>query len=263
MTRSIALRRFVPLAVAVAAAVGACTTIGTSPSIVTAIEFDTLPYPAVITGDSLRDSLGRAVPLGATAFNGAGNVVPNPSVTFLALDSGITIGPTGFVTAQLRNGTVRVIASVPGLQSSAETLVVARRPDSVFASTPTTDTLLYVLPDNAGANVSPALGLTLATRDTAGGIVGTQGWLVSYQVLFHGKALATTDTTVASLWSTSSQPSLIDTTGAGGTASRVLRVRPAGLPTTAESVTVVATVRYHGAPVPGSPVTYMIQIRPK
>jgi hypothetical protein len=142
-------------------------------------------------------------------------------------------------------------------------LFVARRPDSVVATSPVVDTLLYVLPDNAGSNVSPALGLQIATRDTAGGITGTQGWLVSYQVFFHGKALATTDTAVASLWNSSSQPALIDTTAAGGTASRVLRVRPAGLPTVAESVTVVATVRYRGAPVRGSPVTYLIQIRPK
>ena len=254
---------FAPLAVVLAAVVGSCTEIGTSPTTIAALEFDSLPFPAVVTGDTLRDSLGRAAPLRAIAFNAAGRIVPNPSLTYLALDSGLTIGPTGIVTAQLRNGAVRVIASAPGLQSVPETLVVARRPDTVFATSPLVGTLRYTIPDSAGANVTPALGLQVATRDTAGGITGSQGWLVSYQVLYHGKALAVTDTTVASLWNSSSQPALIDTTVAGGIASRVLRVRSTHLPVTPDSLTVVATVRYRGTPVPGSPVTYVIQLRSK
>ena len=253
---------FAPLAVVLAAVVGSCTEIGTSPTTITSLEFDSLPFPAVVTGDTLRDSLGRAAPLHAIAFNAAGRIVPNPSITYLALDSGLTIGPTGIVTAQLRNGAVRVIASAPGLQSVPETLVVARRPDSVIA-TQRVDTLLYSTPDSVGVNVVPALPLQVATRDTVGGITGTQGWLVSYQVFFHGKALAITDTTIASLWNTAGLPALLDTTQSGGTVSPRLRVRSTLLPTLTESLTVVATVRYRGAPVPGSPVTYLIQLRSK
>ena len=63
-------RRIVaPLAVVLAAVAGSCTEIGTNPATVTALEFDSLPYPAVVTGDTLRDSLGNAAPLSATAFN--------------------------------------------------------------------------------------------------------------------------------------------------------------------------------------------------
>jgi hypothetical protein len=183
-------------------------------------------------------------------------------VTFIALDSGLTIDPTGIVTAQLRNGSVRVIASVAGLQTGPESLIVARRPDSLVAPAQVVDTVFYVLPDNA-SNVSAPLTLQVATHDTVGGVAGTQGWLVSYQLFFHGNLLAITDTTIASLWSGASQPSLVDTTGVGGTASRVLRVRSNLLPTTTESLTVVASVRYRGLPLRGSPVTYLIQIRPK
>ena len=251
-----------PLVVAFAAVAGSCTEIGTSPTKITALEFDSLPFPAVVTGDTLRDSLGRAAPLHAIAFNAAGQIVPNPSITYLALDSGLTIGPTGIVTAQLRNGAVRVIASAPGLQSVPEALIVARRPDSVIA-TQRVDTLLYSTPDSVGVNVVPALPLQVATRDTVGGITGTQGWLVSYQVFFHGNALTITDTTIASLWNTAGLPALLDTTQSGGTVSPRLRVRSTLLPTLTESLTVVASVRYRGAPVPGSPVTYLIQLRPK
>jgi hypothetical protein len=253
-----------PLAVVLAAAIGSCTEISTSPTVATALEFDSLPYPAVITGDTLRDSTGAPAPLHAIAFNASGAAISGAAIQYFALDSGITIDPvTGIVTAERRNGSVRIVASVPNLQSTPETLIVARRPDTVLVTPLANDTLFYVVPDNPGTNVTPALALQLATRDTAGGIPGTQGWLVTYQVLFHGQALAPADTTVASLWATSSTPTLVDTTDASGTASVRLRVRPAGLPTTAESLAVVATVKYRGAPVPGSPVTYTIQVRPQ
>ena len=263
LCRAVPARALVPLAVALAALAGSCTEIGTNPTVVTALEFDTLPYPAVVTGDTLRDSLGRAAPLRAIAFSATGAIVPNAAIRYYALDSGLTIDPSGIVTAQLRNGSVRVIASVPNLQSVVQHLSVSRRPDTVIVTSPTNDTLAYVLPDNAGANVSPALSLRVVTRDTAGGITGTQGWLISYQVVFHGTSLATTDTTVASLWDGGGHATLIDTTGVDGAASRRLRVRPAGLPTAVESLTVIATVRYHGASVRGSPVSFVIHTRPK
>ncbi len=261
VTRVAWTRYAAPLAVLIAAIAGSCTEIGTSPTTVTALEFDSLPYPAIITGDTLRDSLGHAGHLHAIAFNAAGNVLPNASFTFLALDSGVTIDPlTGVVTAQARSGLVRLIASSGTLQSEPETLVVARRPDSVFATSALLDTLNYAVPDNA-SNESPPLTLTVATRDTVGGILGTQGWLVSYQVLYHGQALAITDTTIASLWTAASQPTLLDTTAAGGLASRQLRVRSTLIAPRDDSISVVATVQYHGRPVLGSPVTYVIQLR--
>lgn len=251
-----------PLAVMFAAVTGSCTDVSVSPTVVTALEFDSLPYPAVVTGDTLRDSLGTAASLRAIAFNAAGDMIPNASVTYLALDSGLTIDPTGIVTAQLRNGPVRVIASAPGLQTGPQTLIVARRPDTVIVTPLANDTLFYTPLDNA-ANVTPALTLQVATNDSIGGIPGTQGWLVSYQVLFHGQALAAGDTTVAVIWNSSNQPSRVATTAADGSVSRIVRVHSTGLPTATESLTVVASVRYKGAPVPGSPVSYLIQLRPK
>jgi hypothetical protein len=243
--------------------VGSCTEIGTNPATITAIEFDSLPFPAIVTGDTLRDSLGHAAPLIARAFNVNGALLPSAAITYLALDSGLTISSTGIVTAQLRNGTVRLIASVPGLQSTLQSLIVARRPDSVVATAPLADTLLFSVPDSAGVNVTVPLGVKVATVDTVGGVAGTQGWLVSYQLFFHGKALAVTDTTIASLWNSASMASLVDTTAIDGTVAPRLRVRSTLLPTLTESVTVVANVRYRGAPVRGSPVIYLVQLRIK
>lgn len=256
------MRLVAPLAVVLAAIAGSCTEISTNPTTITALQFDTLPFPAIVTGDSLRDSLGVVAPLRAIAFNAAGGVIPNAPLTYLALDSGLTISSTGFVTAQLRNGLVRIIASSPTLQSAQETLTVARRPDSLVA-TGLVDTIFYTLPDSAGSDISSILGLQIATTDTVGGITGTEGWLVSYQVFFHGKSLAITDTTIATLWNGQSQPQLVQKSGPGGVLSPRLRVRSTFLPSAVESLTVVATVRYRGAPVRGSPVTYLIQVRKK
>jgi hypothetical protein len=262
MMRGRLARIVAPLVVAFAAAVGGCTDVNVSPTVVTALEFDSLPYPAVVTGDTLRDSLGNAAPLHAIAFNASDATITNASIGYLALDSGVTIGATGVVTAQLRNGSVRIIASAPGLQTGPQTLIVTRRPDTVIVAPLANDTLFYSPLDNA-ANVTPALALQVATRDTVGGVAGSQGWLVSYQLFFHGQPLTPADTTIATIWNTGNQPSRIDTTAADGTASRIIRVHSTGLPTATESLTVVATVRYRGAPVPGSPATYLIQLRPK
>lgn len=262
MTRGRPARIAAPIVIMLAAVMGSCTDVSSGPTTVASLEFDSLPYPAVVTGDTLRDSLGVATPLRAIAFNSSSAEIPSPQLTYLALDSGVTISPDGFVTAQLRNGPVRLIASSAGVQTGPITLIVARRPDTVIVTPLANDTLFYSPLDNASTNVTPALALQVATRDTVGGVAGSQGWLVTYQLLFHGQAVAATDTSVAVVWNSGNQPSRTDTTAADGTSSRVIRVHPSGLPTATESLTVVATVKYKGAQVAGSPVTYLIQLRP-
>lgn len=251
------------LAVAVAALAGSCTDVSTSPTKAVAIEFDTLPYPSVVSGDTLRDSLGRVAPLRAVAINGANAVIENAAIQYIALDTGLTIDATGIVTAQSRNGTVRLVASVNGLQSVTKTIDVVRRPDSVIATRTLDTTLAYTIPDSAAKNVTAMLGVRVATRDTSGGITGTRGWLVSYQAFWHGQALPLTDTTLVSLWDEGTRITGLDTTAADGSAGRRLRVRSLLLPTTPDSFIVVATIRYRGASVRGSPVRFVIHTRPK
>jgi hypothetical protein len=243
---------------------GSCTDVSTAPTKAVAIAFDSLPYPSVVTGDTLRDSLGRVAPLHALAFNSAGALIVNPAITYIALDTGLTIDPTGIVTAQIRNGLVRVVASMNGLQSVLNTIAVSRRPDSVVATGDTNVTLAYTIPDSAAANVTPLLGVRVATRDTSGGITGTQGWLVSYQTFWHGLALSQSDTTVLSLWDDGTRLTALDTTAADGSAGRRLRVRSLLLlPTKPDTFFVKATVNYRGAAVPGSPVVFVIRTHPK
>ena len=254
--------RIVPIAALVVTA--ACTEINASADHIAALTFDAFPAPAVVAGDSLRDTTGVVAPLRAIAFNGSGDTVPAPAIQYIALDTGVTIGANGTLFAARRSGSVRIIASAGNLQSPIRSLIVTRRPDSVAVSGKSRDTVMYVVPDAAATNVSAALGVRVITRDTTGGIAVTQGWTVSYQAFFRGNAIVPGDTTVAYLLGDGVQRSTIDTTGSDGVASRRVRIRPIGITATAvDSVVVIATIRYRGAPVAGGPLRFVVLLRPK
>ena len=130
-----------------------------------AIEFSGIPFPAVIIGDTLRDSLGVATPLQATAYDGRGAVIPDAAFQFLSPDTGVTISPTGVLTTSRASGVIRVFASLGELQSARRTITVTPRPDSVSATGSARVTLDYVLPDGT-ANLTGDIGVTV--RSTGG-----------------------------------------------------------------------------------------------
>ena len=260
--------RALPLGLIAAAmvvvATTSCTEINSAAGHVAGLEFDTLPAPSVVAGDTLRDSLGRAAPLRALAFGASGDLITNTAIQYITLDTGITIGAGGFVTAQRRSGTVKILASAGSLQTQGRSLIIARRPDSAIATGKLRDSLFYVTPDNATTNTAAALTVKVATNDTTGGIATTQGWLVSYQAFFRGNAIAPGDTSVVFLLGDGVQRSGLDTTGSDGTASRRVRVRPIGITQAPnDSVVVLATVRHLGAHIRGSPLRFVIFLRPK
>lgn len=253
-------RALAPLGLAAAAATG-CLEV-TDPNGIAALDFTGIPFPAVVTGDTLRDVTGAAAPLQATVLDGRGREITDAALTFVSLDTGVTIDANGFLTASRRSGTVRLVASVPGLQSQVRTIQVTREPADLVPGD-TQVALSYAIPD-AASNVSPALTLTLRTAD----IVGTEdsgvaGWLVRWRILCAGDTLSPTDTTRVALWSASgSRHSLQDTTQATGVSTRRLRVYANALPVQQDSFVVVAEVFARGAHVPGSPVRYVVTITP-
>lgn len=252
---------WVAAAFAAAAAAGACSDVGTAPNAIVALAFDTLPYPSVVATDTMRDSLGRAAPLHALAYNAAGDLIANPVLRYIALDTGVIIDAQGFLVATTRtSGSVRVVAATSALQSLTKTVIVTRPPSLFAVSGNSADTVRYTLPDSA-ANVSKALTVRL-TRDSAGTALGVPGFLVSWQVTFRGVARARNDTT-ASLWDDAKHTSLLDTTSTEGTAARTLRIWSNALPATTDSFVVSAHVRYRGLPVAGSPARFVIHFRPK
>lgn len=254
--------RWVAAALVAAAVAGACADVGTSPDAIVAIAFDTLPYPVVVAGDTMRDSLGRAAPLRAVAYNVAGGVIASPAVRYIALDTGVIIDAQGYLVANTRtSGTVRVVAAASAMQSLTKTVIVTRAPTLLAITGGAADTLKYALPD-AVSNVSSALAVKL-TRDSSGTALPVPGFLVTWRVTYHGVTVAASDTTLASLWNDASHPSLMDTTAGDGAASRKLRIRSNNLPSAADSFVVFATTRYLGAVVAGSPARFVIHFRPK
>jgi hypothetical protein len=257
-----ALRRLLaPLGV-LAAAVAGCAELGTDPQVAASLEFDELPYPAMISGDTLRDADGLAAPLRVVARNGSGAVITDPDVQYFSLDTGVTIHPGGFVTASRRDGFVRLVASVDFLQSLPRRLEVTRRPDSLDAPALRDFLVRYAIPDVA-SNASPDLRVTVLSDDVAGGVSpNVAGWLVRWRVVHDGDTLGPTDTLYASLLE-GTRRSLLDTTGADGSSARRLRIHAERLDVLVDSFIVVAEVRRHGVLLRGSPVRFVVGIEPQ
>lgn len=240
----------------------ACDGVVTDPDAVAALDFDGIAFPAIVGGDTLRNRSGVATPLTATVYDGRGNIISDAPVQFFSLDTGVTVDADGYLVATRRSGSVRLVASVAGLQSSRRTVQVTSAPDTVVAVRRDT-TFTYNVPDTP-PSVSPALSLTLQSSDTAGG--GTRnvaGWLVRWRIVHQGDTIAPTDTSKVALWPASAtRHGLLDTTRTDGTASRRLRVYANLLPVQPDSFVVIAEIRARGVQVPGSPVRYVVHIRP-
>lgn len=126
----------------------ACTDIPTSDNAVLAIEIDTLPAPAVVLNDTLRDSTGKASPISARIFNFKGNLITTAAVRFHALDRGVNVDSvTGFLIGDsVRKTPARIVVSVGSLQA-IQSLLVTLRPDTVFGVN-ARDSLAYSLLDS-------------------------------------------------------------------------------------------------------------------
>jgi hypothetical protein len=235
-----------------------CAAIDTDPTHVASIAIDTLPYPSIVALDTLRDSLGVARPLRATAYNIEGAALPATVIRFGTPDSGATVDSvSGYVVGDTARSTaVRIIASTGKLQATPDTVYIVPSPDTVVAVNPT-DSLLYSLTDTT-ANVSDPLQLQVLHRVPVSPPIPVRSWLVSYQIAYPS------DTTLAKLVDRNgSLHSTVDTTASDGTSSRRIRLRPLSLTRVDDSVVVIATVRYRGALVAGAPIRFVLQVKPQ
>lgn len=244
-------------------ALSGCETPVGSSGTLQSIEFGGIPFPAVIIGDTLRDSLGVVAPLQATAFDGRGAVLPDAAFRFLTADTGVTISPSGILTTSRQSGTIRVFASLEALQSARRTIVVTPRPDTVSASGSQRVTLDYVLPDGS-ANLTGDLGVSVRNLSGPTTVPGSVvGWPVRWRLIYRGDTLSASDTTLAVLQSSGGRRGVIDTTSSSGTSIRRLRVFSNRLTIPTDSFEVVAEVRRHGRPVAGSPIRFWVRVAPK
>lgn len=243
----------IAVAVASAWAAAACTNIPTADNAVLSLSVDSLPAPAVVLGDTLRDSTGRAAPLHATVYNFKGAVISSAPLRFQALDRGVTVDSvTGFAIGDsLRQTPVRIVISIGSLQA-IRTLDVTLRPDTVRAVNGR-DSLLYSLVDTT-KNFSPALSVEVVHSLAADSAV--KSYIVGFGVI------SPADTLLATLVNEGGHASRVDTTDASGVASRRIRLNPARLTALTDSIIVSATVKYRGTNVRGSPVRLVLKVKP-
>lgn len=247
--------------IAAAAALGtavalACSEIGPE-GVPASIAFDALPWPAVVLDDSLRDANGVAVPLAAAVFDSRNEPIPDAPVRFLSLDATAEISEEGFVTGQ-SFGSARIVAEIAGLQTSPLTLRVTRRPDSLHAIG---DTVIIVEYDVTTPEVkSAALPVLLRhlTPPTEADTV-VPGWIVHFAIVGQTPG----DTTHGYLVREGSTvKSGVDTTDAAGRAAMTYRLNTVTFPVAQDTLEVLATASHLGASVPGSPVRFILLIRP-
>lgn len=241
---------------AAAALALACSDVNMDPDVATSLEFTALPFPAIVAGDTLRDTSGVATPLRAIVFNSDNEEISGAPVRYAALESVVAVDSvTGIVVAGGAIDTAaRVIVAIGALQSPPLRLSVVPRPDSL-APSGAIDTLRYSVTDTS-LNVSGELAVRVLHRG-AGGDVPVRDWVVH----FHLETAA--DSTRARIEGDDRRRSSADTTSTAGIAARKVRLFPAGLTSARDSVVVVARARYRGADVAGSPLRLVLHVAPR
>ncbi len=243
-------------AVVVAVAIlSACTEIPSGANAVASIQFDSLPSPSVVLGDTLRDESGKVAPLSARAFAYGAKEITGAPFRYFALDRGLNVDSiTGRVVGDsVRATPARVAAAVAGLQALMPIPVVFK-PDTLVISTGR-DSLAYSVTDST-LNISPSLSVIL--RHT---LTRTDSLVRSYLVKFA--VTNQTDTLAAQLVNDAGAASSRDTTDQSGIASRKLKIRPTRLKSVNDSVVVTASVTYKGAHVRGSPARLVLKVKSK
>ena len=244
---------------------GACSEIGTDPSSPVSIRFDTLPSQAVVEGDTLRDSLGVAAPLTATAFNAAGDTIRNATFTFIARDTtnALTVDPAGrFVVARNsseRSADVTLQTSLGSLQFT-RLLSIVSRPDSLAGPTTAIAPALIQAPDTAALrrkNLSSSFTARVL-HDSTPTFTPVRSWRVNFEVG------AIPDTLIDSvrLVDANGQFRSSAITGTDGGATLQLRIYPrSGLPNRLERDSVIVfarALRTQKDTLNGSPVKIVV-----
>lgn len=233
----------------------ACTDLGPG-GVPSSIAFDSLPYPSVVVGDTLRDGNGVVVPLSASVFDSRNTPLPDADVRFVALDPGVRITDDDLAIGETFGQNVRVVAQVGGLQSVPLRLLVTRRPDGIHAVGATELTLEY----SPGEVVTSEAMTVRVVHDTPPepGDTVVQGWIVHYEVVGHAPG-----DTVPGYLIDGSRRAQADTTDASGVAALRFRLNSATLPVLEDTLEVRASASHKGEPLAGSPVSFILLIRPR
>ncbi|HVA56344.1 MAG: hypothetical protein WBQ26_05965 [Gemmatimonadaceae bacterium] len=255
-------RRLATFVVALSAAAAACRAIPAPANGVLSVSEVQLPSPGVVVGDTLRDSTGQVAPLRVYAFGvgGQADTLHDAVGQFVLLDSGAHLTGNGYLVGDSIRASVRVVGSVGMLQTSAATVSVTPRPDSIgSALTAAIATVAFnPLDSTATANYSTALAANVVSMDSVPP-AAVQSVVVHYAIVYQ-PAASVPGAASAVLVDPLGNPSTVDTTDVNGQVSRRIRVRPQA-PTVADSVVVKVTAQYRGVLLRGSPVLFVVPIQ--
>ena len=240
----------------VALVTAACTDVGPEGAPFS-IEFDSLPYPSVVLGDTLRDEDGVAAPLEAAVFDVRNDPVPDAEVRFAALDTTVEVTDDAFLIGlAIDFAGSPVVAQVGAIQTVPVTVIVTRRPDDIHATVATEIPVEYS-PGEVVPSSDLAVRVVHGTPPEPGDTV-VPGWIVRYEVV--GQAPGDT---VPGYLVNGTRRASADTTDASGNAALRFRLNAATLPVLQDTLEVRATARHLGQPVEGSPVSFLLLIRPR
>lgn len=253
------------------AGAAACTQVGTDPSVVTALEFDSLAVGAVAVGDTLRDTTGAPLRLQARAFNASGNEIADAPIVFFTsdelavkvVDARLLVAADSFHTLEGIAGartavtSVRVFARASELQFPGRTLAIVPRADSIV---PLDTVVTFSYSPFADSTTAGVRVRVLRDTTITPGAVGSGG----YPVRFHLETPAGSpvDTAIAVLVDDAGRRGGSALAASDGSAARRVRVRPVRLGGVTDTVIVVAAVTYRGVPVRGSPARIMVVLQP-
>lgn len=258
-------RRALPLLLLGAGtAAAACTDVPSGPGTPFSIAFERLPFPAVVLGDLLRDTLGAVAPLAAVVYDGSGDLMADAAVEYVVVGGAATLQPGNLMRGDSLGGEVRITAYAGELPSLPRTLVVVRRPDTLAAPEAAPAPLEWVpLPAPAGLARSDTLAVRVLSQRPDSAPAAVPSWVVRYELFVNGTtAVALGDTSLVWVVDDNGRASAVDTTDAEGRATRRVRARGdapgiAGV----DSVVLFVTALGTEAPLPGSPVRIVLPVR--
>jgi hypothetical protein len=232
-----------------------------------------LPAFFVVQGDTMRDTLGRALPPTIIAYDAKGGVLTSFGSTFFITDSAQQLHFSAIDSALVASGVndtagavVHVVGQIASLQTAVQTVYVTVRPDTLERSDATVlnDTLPRVSEDSAssirtvaismvvhGANARPVPGVfvrfTLESSPAGKGSAPV--------------AYLTDDANRVYLAGTSAP----DTADASGVVARTLVVNSFMAPAPAsaligDTLVVIVTAKYKNTPLQGSPFRVLVPI---
>lgn len=244
----------------------ACAEIGTDPAVPASIEIARFPFPSVAVGDSLRDTLGVAVPLRAIVRNISGDVIEDAPVRFLSRDPKLLVDSiSGHVYALELPSTnpVNVAARFEQSLQILAQLRVTNAPDTAFRTdTASLPRLVSEGIIGAADSNTVAVEVRVQFKGEADALQNVNAWLVRFAVVRPAN-LGNDTAAAVYLVDDRGRASQLDTTGTNGVASRRVRVRSSRFPAsgvTVDTIEVQAAVMRRGAAVPGAPVRILVPV---